>query len=135
MSKIDTNTKMYIALTCATAVREYLVKKYNGFLDGKCKEAADLLVVELAKHGIKASKHYGACIYDTCVGITGEPWAPHCYVLVHDGKSRVYLDITATQFQSVIDKHIPEVILTKEKPYWFRDNKPSIRDMEETAGY
>lgn len=126
-------------LKCAVETRAFLIKKYGSedALEGKCKEAADIMIQKLDKNKIRASKHFGWCIYDSCECCTGEPCAPHCYVLVHDGNKRLYLDCTATQFQFALEREVPKIILLKagDRPYWFRDRKPSKKDMEYTSGY
>ena len=104
-------------------------------LAGMCEPACDLLIRELNKNSIKASKHHGWCLYDSCDGVSGEPCAPHFYVLVHKGRERWYLDITATQFQIFLERAVTPIIYQKEKPYWFRPQKPSLREMEYHAGY
>lgn len=126
-------------LKVATYVRNQLIHKYgtaNGLM-GYCKEAADLMIFYLERIKIKSSKHFGWCIYDRCDNVSGEPCAPHCYVLVHDGTKRLYLDCTATQFQFALEQEIPEIILLKpgDRPYWFRERKPSIKEMEYVSGY
>lgn len=134
-SRINLNKILY----CGQKTRNFLIQKYGSVdsLEGKCKEAADLLIAALKSQGITASKHFGWCIYDNSDCVTGEPCAPHCYVLVHDGNKRLYLDCTATQFEFAMDERIPSVILLKsgERPYWFREKKPSIKEMERISGY
>lgn len=123
---------------CGMKVRNHLLKRGLATgLDGTCKEAADLLINILKSQGINASKHFGWCIYDNCDNLTGEPCAPHCYVLIHNGSQRLYLDVTATQFENNLDKQVPEIILlpSGSRPYWFREKKPSLREMERISGY
>lgn len=131
--------KLQRAFECAQKTREYLIKKYGraDFLDGKCKEAADLMIKALKSQGINASKHFGWCIYDNCEHSTDKPCSPHCYVLIHDGAKRLYLDCTATQFQFALDEPVPEVILLPagKRPYWFRTREPSVREMENTSDW
>jgi hypothetical protein len=105
----------------------------NGTL-GLCDKACDRLVILLKKEGVTASKHRGWCLYDHCEGLAGEPCAPHFYLLVHKGKQRVYLDVTADQFNYYLEKPNKE-IMYGEKPYWLRPRKPSLREMELNAGY
>lgn len=123
---------------CARKVRYHLAHKYGlEGLRGRCKEAADLMIRELNSNAIKASKHFGWCLYDTCDGCSGEPCDPHCYVLIHDGNKRRYLDCTATQFQFALDEPVQDIILLEpgQRPYWFREKKPSVKEMEEHCGY
>lgn len=133
------NRQIGVVMDCGKLTRDYLIKKYGGAdnLMGKCKEAADLMIKALGSRAIKASKHFGWCLYDNCNGCSGEPCDPHCYVLIHDGNKRWYLDCTATQFQFALDQAVPEVILLQPgaRPYWFREKKPSLREMEEISGY
>lgn len=129
-------TQLQIAKECAEKTREYILAKHKT-LDGQCKLAAQLMVKALTSRGLTASVHYGWCIYDRSDNSTGEPCAPHCYILLHSGPQRYYLDCTATQFQFALDEHIPEVIMLPpgERPYWFRAKKPSIKELERVAGY
>ena len=125
----------------AQKVRNQLIKEQGGAgykLAGTCVKAADILKIELEKVGIKSSKHFGWVIYDSCDNCSGEPCAPHCYLLVHNGNEKYYLDITADQFDSVIaDTRGKNIILlhNKQRPSWFRKEKPSIKEMEYLCGY
>lgn len=127
-----------ISLQVGNRARKILLDKYGqNFpdLEGRCKEAAQIMIKLLKSHGVSASEHYGWCLYDTAEYSSGEPCAPHCYVLVHVGRQRWYLDCTATQFNNYLDAQQPDVMLLRDRPYWLRRKKPSLREMEYHCGY
>lgn len=111
----------YILYKTGKVVRDSLESKYPHKakeLNGCCIEASDILITQLNLMGIPAQSCDGWVIYyDNPYSCSDEPCDPHSMVKVPYQDSYIYLDVTATQFQSCISEQLPKILITKQIPY------------------
>lgn len=111
-------------------VRDSLESKYTNKakeLYGCCIEASDILITQLNLIGIPTQNCDGWVIYyDNPYSCSDEPCDPHSMVKVPYQDNYIYLDVTATQFQSCISEQLPRILIATQMPYWFveSDEKP-----------
>lgn len=80
-----------------------------------------------SKYPNKAQNCDGWVIYyDNPYSCSDEPCDSHSMVKVPYQDNYIYLDVTATQFQSCISEQLPRILIATQMPYWFveSDEKP-----------
>lgn len=121
-------------------VRRKVIKQAGGAgfkLSGYDKMACQMLVEDLKKVGINSSIHTGYVKYSTrCFTDSDILCSQHYYVLVHDGHSRYYLDVTADQYEQFVPDTLSDKIIfmqqDKARPKWFRHRE--VRNGTECKG-
>lgn len=102
-------------------VRDSLESKYTNKakeLYGCCIEASDILITQLNLIGIPTQDCDGWVIYyDNPYSCSDEPCDPHSMVKVPYQDNYIYLDVTATQFQSCISEQLPRILIATQMPY------------------
>lgn len=123
-------TKIETVIAIAGKVREEFENKYGADnLYGKCIEASDKISALLKQENIEHDIVEGWCIYNDFSTCTDRPYDPHTWIELRE-EDRTYVDVTATQFATLIDEEVPKVIVGK-KPYYMQYNETTEEEIEE----
>lgn len=101
----------------AKSVRDELVHKYGDCLCGKCVEASEIIAEKLTQAGIECEIIEGWCVYDEFMGCSDRPYDEHTWVVATVCNKKLYIDVTADQFQPYIDEEIPPIIIGHQPTY------------------
>lgn len=117
------------------SVRQAMEYKYGTGTDlaGRCIEASELIVDNLRYWGYRDCKTVeGWCKFDDATGCSDRPYDPHTWVELNNGK--VYIDVTADQFNLFMDKEFKSIVINKGLPYGMVYNEP-VEMLEEEDWY
>ena len=106
----DSNEKLYYDI--ASQVRKEFVDKYGNNLTSQCIDASDRIVELLKEEGISAKTVDKYIFYDFDHDFI-QPYEYHSWVETADG---YYIDVTADQFNHIMDYQYPEIIVSTELP-------------------
>ena len=129
----NSNEKLYYDI--ASQVRKELTDKYGHNLTSLCIDASDRIVELLKEEGISAKTIDKYVFYDFDHDFI-QPYEYHSWVETADG---YYIDVTADQFNHIMNYQYPEIIVSTELPpnysysrdYEYLDEKWKITDMEQ----
>jgi len=119
----------------AEIIRRELEAKYGveDNLCGRCIEASDKISELLTAENIEHDIVEGWCVYDDFSTCSDRPYDPHTWIELRD-ENKTYVDVTATQFATLIDEDIPKVIVGK-RPYYMQYHEPTEEEMEAMGWY
>lgn len=101
----------------AESIRNYLELRYGKDLTGRCVEASNLITSHLSLYGfVRTREVSGWCLYDDPIGCSTRPYDEHTWVEAESTKlpKRLYIDITADQFNRYVDDKYSKINITKK---------------------
>ena len=121
------NTNRSIIESVAKNVRLEMEAKYGKGvkLAGRCIEASEILQKRLLQRGINSNTVEGWCIYEDKHYGSNRPYDAHTWVEIESCDNRIYVDVTADQFQPGMFHLINEIIIG-EKPEFMVYDEPDI---------
>lgn len=118
----------------AKSVRDELKRKYADCLCGRCIEASEKIAERLTQTDIECEIVEGWCVYDEFGGCSDRPYDEHTWVVATVCNKRLYVDVTADQFQPCIDEEIPPIIIGHQ-PTYMQIDEPDEEQLNEIGWY
>lgn len=118
----------------AKSVRDELKCKYADCLCGRCIEASEKIAERLTQTDIECEIVESWCVYDEFGGCSDRPYDEHTWVVATICNEKLYIDVTADQFQSCIDEKMLPIIIGYQ-PTYMQINEPDEEQLIEMGWY
>ena len=117
-------TRKDIISNIVNNTRNYILEKYNGNIMGKCIEASDKIVSDLAQYNIKAKAIRVYCLYENFESCSDYCFEEHWLVKLRLNNQDWYIDVTMDQFQWAFYRQLPSIYSSTELPKFYLKKKP-----------